>query len=138
MATEVGLDLVEVAPSAKPPVCRIMDYGKWKYEQRKKDQRAKTHHHEAVLKEVRMRPKTDIHDQEIKVNKAKQFLAKGNKVQFTMLFRGREMAHLNMGRDAFNQIKEELASLAKLERDFKMEGRRMTMVMAPLGIEKAK
>ena len=78
-----------------------------------------------------MRPKTDAHDLAIKINRAKDFLAKGNKVQFTMLFRGREMAHQNLARDAFNQIKEQLSDLAKLERDFKMEGRRLTMVMSP-------
>ena len=132
MAMEADLDLVEVAPLAKPPVCRIMDYGKWKYEQKKKDQRAKSHRHEVVLKEVRMRPKTDPHDQMIKVNRAREFLGKGNKVQFTMLFRGREMAHLDIGHQAFNRIKQELANVAKIERDFKMEGRRMTMVMTPL------
>lgn len=138
MATDAGLDLVEVAPMAKPPVCRILDYGKWKYEQKKKDQRAKSHRHEAVLKEVRMRPKTDTHDLEIKINRAKDFLAKGNKVQFTMMFRGREMAHQSRARDAFNRIKETLVEIAKLERDFRMEGRRMTMVMSPLLAEKAK
>ena len=133
LAIDAGLDLVEVAPQATPPVCRVMDYGKWKYEQKKKDRVAKSHRHEAVLKEVRMRPKTDPHDQLIKVNRARDFLAKGNKVQFTMRFRGREMVHLGLGRDAFNRIKEELVELAKVERDFKMEGRRLTMVLAPLG-----
>lgn len=138
MAREAGLDLVEVAPQAKPPVCRIMDYGKWKYAQKKKDHRAKAHRHEVVLKEVRMRPKTDPHDQSIKTAKARDFLAKGNKVQFTMLFRGREMAHLDLGRQSFNRIKEELADIAKVERDFKMEGRRMTMVLAPTATEPPK
>jgi translation initiation factor IF-3 len=130
MAHEAGMDLVEVAPTARPPVCRIMDYGKWKYAQKKKDQKAKVHRHEAVLKEVRMRPKTDSHDQMIKVNKAREFIEKGAKVQFTMLFRGREMVHLDIGRKSFNEIKEQLADVAKVERDFKVEGRRMTMVLA--------
>ncbi len=138
MAVEADLDLVEVAPTAKPPVCRIMDYGKWKYEQKKKDQKAKSHRHEIVLKEVRMRPKTDPHDQMIKVNHAKEFLAKGNKVQFTMLFRGREMAHSDLGYEAFNRIKQELAQVAKIERDFKMEGRRLTMVIRAMGAGDAK
>lgn len=131
MAYEVGLDLVEVAPTARPPVCRIMDYGKWKYAQKKKDQKAKSNRHESLLKEVRMRPKTDVHDQSIKVEHAKGFLAKGAKVQFTMLFRGREMVHLNMGHDIFSKIKKDLGDIAKVERDFKVEGRRLTMVVAP-------
>ena len=138
MAVEAELDLVEVAPTAKPPVCRIMDYGKWKYEQKKKEQKAKSHRHEVVLKEVRMRPRTDPHDTMIKVNRAREFLAKGNKVQFTMLFRGREMVHVDLGRQAFNKIKQELAGVAKIERDFKMEGRRLTLVVAPLGTGDAK
>lgn len=138
LASQAGLDLVEVAPQAQPPVCRVMDYGKWKYEQKKKDQRAKSHQHEVSLKEVRMRPKTDAHDRLIKINKAKDFLDKGHKVQFTMLFRGREMAHQDLGRQAFNAIKEELGDIAKLERDFKMEGRRLTMIMSPLAPEKRK
>ena len=137
MAMEAELDLVEVAPTAKPPVCRIMDYGKWKYEQKKKDQKAKSHRHEVVLKEVRMRPRTDPHDTMIKVNHARDFLAKGNKVQFTMLFRGREMVHVDLGRQAFEKIKQELASVAKIERDFKMEGRRLTLVVAPMGAGEA-
>ncbi len=132
MARDAGLDLVEVAPQARPPVCRIMDYGKWKYAQKKKDAKAKSNRHETVLKEVRMRPKTDTHDQEIKINKARDFLAKGNKVQFTMLFRGREMVHMGLGRESFNRIKEGLADVAKVERDFKVEGRRLTMIMAPV------
>ena len=131
MAYEVGLDLVEVAPTARPPVCRIMDYGKWKHAQKKKAQKAKSNRHESVLKEVRMRPKTDVHDQSIKVEHAKGFLAKGAKVQFTMLFRGREMVHLNMGHDIFSKIKKDLGDIAKVERDFKVEGRRLTMVVAP-------
>ncbi len=132
LALDAGLDLVEVAPTARPPVCRVMDYGKWKYEQKKKDRQAKVNRHEVVLKEVRMRPKTDPHDQLIKINHAKSFLLKGNKVQFTLRFRGREMVHLDLGRKAFNRIKEELADIAKVERDFKMEGRRLTMVLSPL------
>jgi len=133
LAVEAGLDLVEVAPNARPPVCRIMDYGKWLYEQKKKEKLAKSHRHEVVLKEVRMRPKTDPHDMMIKVNRARDFLSKGNKVQFTLRFRGREMVHLSMGRDTFNAVKEQLADIAKVERDFKMEGRRLTMVLMPLG-----
>jgi len=124
MATDAGLDLVEVAPNARPPVCRIMDYGKWLYDQKKKEKVAKSHRHEISLKEVRMRPKTDPHDMMIKVNRARDFLEKGHKVQFTLRFRGREMVHLDLGRD--------MADVAKVERDFKMEGRRLTMVLMPL------
>ncbi|NLF32429.1 MAG: translation initiation factor IF-3 [Planctomycetes bacterium] len=137
MAMEAGMDLVEVAPNARPPVCRIMDYGKWLYEQKKKEKVAKSHRHEVTLKEVRMRPKTDPHDMMIKVNQARGFLAKGHKVQFTLRFRGREMVHLDLGRDTFNAVKEQLADIGKVERDFKMEGRRLTMVLMPAGkIEK--
>lgn len=132
MATDAGLDLVEVAPNARPPVCRIMDYGKWLYDQKKKEKVAKSHRHEISLKEVRMRPKTDPHDMMIKVNRARDFLEKGHKVQFTLRFRGREMVHLDLGRDTFNAVKAELADVAKVERDFKMEGRRLTMVLMPL------
>ncbi len=138
MANDAGLDLVEVAPQASPPVCRIMDFGKWKYEQKKKDHKAKTHRHETVIKTVRMRPKTDVHDQMIKTNRARDFLGKGNKVQFMMLFRGREMIHIALGRKTFNEIKEHLADAAKVERDFKMEGHRLTMVLAPLVTQVAK
>ena len=131
MAREAGLDLVEVAPQARPPVCRIMDYGKWKYAQKKKDQKAKVHRHESMLKEVRLRPKIDAHDLVIKVEQAREFLSKGDKVQFTMLFRGREMVHLDIGHQAFARIKEGLADVARVERDGKLEGRRMTMIVAP-------
>ncbi len=138
MALKAGLDLVEVAPQAQPPVCRIMDYGKWMYEQKKKEHKAKSHRHESVLKEVRMRPKTDPHDLLIKINRAKGFLDKGHKVQFTMLFRGREMVHQGLGRVAFERIKVELADIAKLERDFRMEGRRLTMIVSPIAIRPTK
>ena len=132
MATEADLDLVEVAPNAKPPVCRIMDFGKWKYEQKKKEQKAKVHRHEAIIKEVRMRPKTDIHDQMIKMNRAKEFLAKGNKVQFTMLFRGREMAHIDFAKQNMQAVVDGLAEVAKVEVPARMHGRRMNLTLAPL------
>lgn len=129
MAADAGLDLVEVAPMERPPVCRIMDYGKWKYQQK---QRAKQHHgHETQLKEIRIRPKTDSHDREIKINRARGFLEKNDKVQFTMLFRGRERVHREVGHRAFSEIVDMLSDIAKVERDVKMEGRRMTMVLAP-------
>jgi translation initiation factor IF-3 len=129
MAAEAGLDLVEVAPTEKPPVCRIMDYGKWKYLQK---QKAKQHHaHETQLKEIRIRPKTDTHDRLVKINRARGFLENNDKVQFTMLFRGRERVHQDVGQRAFGEILEILSDIAKIEREVKMEGRRMTMVLAP-------
>lgn len=126
-AREAGLDLVEVAPQERPPVCRIMDYGKWKYQQKKKHKK----HHEQQLKEVRLSPKTDDHDREIKVNRAREFLEAGDKVQFTMLFRGRERFHQDRGYAIFNAIIAGFGDLAKVERPARMEGRRMTMVLTP-------
>lgn len=130
-ARDAGLDLVEVAPNSKPSVCRIMDYGKWKYAQRKKEQKAKSHAKQSELKGMRLRPKIDDHDLGIKVNKAREFLEDGNKVQFTMLFRGREMAHQNLGYQQMRDICDTLADVAKVEAPPKMMGRRMTMVLAP-------
>jgi translation initiation factor IF-3 len=128
-AEEAGLDLVEVAPQDRPPVCRIMDYGKWKYQQKRKT-RTK-HTHESQIKEVRLRPKTDEHDKNVKVKNARTFLEKGDKVQFTMLFRGRERAHPKIGLDMFTAIMTELDGVAKIEREPKFEGRRLTMVVVP-------
>ncbi|MFG0248457.1 MAG: translation initiation factor IF-3 [Phycisphaeraceae bacterium JB051] len=130
-ARDAGLDLVEVAPQAQPPVCRIMDYGKWKYQQSKKEQKAKSHSKASELKEVRLRPKIDPHDLEIKTNKATQFLQAGNKVQFTMLFRGREMAHQDLGMKTMQGIIELLSPISKVETPARMAGRRMTMILAP-------
>lgn len=127
----VGLDLVEVAPNSQPPVCRIMDYGKWKYAQKKKEQKARSHAKQSDLKGVRLRPSIDDHDLQIKVNKARQFLGDGDKVQFTMLFRGRQMAHQNLGLRAMRGICDTLADLSKVEVEPRMMGRRMTMVLAP-------
>jgi len=124
-------DLVEVAPQATPPVCRIMDYGKWKYQQRKKEQKARSHAKQSELKEVRLRPKIDDHDLLIKLGKAREFLIDGDKVQFTMLFRGREMAHRDLGLKMMNEIRDALADLSKVETVPRQSGRRMTMVLAP-------
>lgn len=131
MAREAGLDLVEVSPNAEPPVCRIMDYGKWVYEQKRKHKQSHKKQHNIALKEIRLRPKIDDHDREIKVNHARKFLEKGHKVQFTMLFRGREMAHVENGYKIMEEILEGLGDASKLERGAKMLGRRMTMVMGP-------
>lgn len=132
MAREAGLDLVEVAPTARPPVCRIMDYGKWRYQQQKKEDKSRASSRGGQLKELKMRTvKIGDHDLMIKINHARDFLKEGNKVQFTLQFRGREMAHIDLGRDIFKKIKEELFPVSKVERDAKMEGRRMTMVLQP-------
>ena len=108
-----------------------MDYGKWKYAQKKKEQKARSHTKQSELKGIRLRPKIDIHDLEIKMSKAREFLIDGDKVQFTMLFRGREMAHRNLGLDSMRKICNDLADVAKVESEPKMMGRRATMVLAP-------
>lgn len=128
MAREAGLDLVEVAPNVRPPVCRVMNYGKWKYLQKKNTKK----HHEQQLKEVRMRPKTDTHDREIKLKQAIKFLAEGDKVQFTMQFRGREQAHREIGYATFRSIMEELGARVKVERTPLVEGRNMIMIVSPV------
>lgn len=138
-AQQAGMDLVEVAPLAKPPVCRIMDYGKWKYSQRKKDQKSRVHRHESELKEIRIRtPKIGGHDLEIKVHRARDFLERGDRVQFTLRFRGRELAHIDEGQKIFNRIKEELADCSKVDQHYRYEGRRITMTLAPTANKPAK
>ena len=129
LADEKGLDLVEVAPDARPPVCKIMDYGKFKYLQKKKEADARKKAHSTTLKEIRVRPKIDKHDREYKVNRARAFLEAGHKVQFNMLFRGREMAHQEVGRNVMDLIVKELEEVSKVERPARMEGRRMTMLL---------
>ena len=129
-AQELDLDLVEVAPQDRPPVCRIMDYGKWKYQQKKRHKGRGSH--ETQLKEVRLRPKTDTHDRQVKVDRARQFLEKAHKVQFTMLFRGRERFHQSRGLQALLDIASELSDVAKVERPPRMEGRRLTMLLVTL------
>jgi len=132
MAREAGLDLVEVAPTARPPVCRIMDYGKWRYQQQKKEDKSRASARGGQLKELKLKTvKIGDHDLMIKINHAKEFLKEGNKVQFTLQFKGREMAHQDLGRDIFTKIKTELFMVSKIERDSKMEGRRMTLVLQP-------
>ena len=128
MATEAGKDLVEVAPDARPPVCKIMDYGKFKYEQRKKTHSGKKVHH-AKLKEVRLRPKTEQHDYEVKLRHAKEFLAKGDKVQICLMFRGREIVHKDRGEALLSRFIADLADLAKVERSGPYEGKRMTVLL---------
>jgi len=132
MAQEAGLDLVEVAPTAKPPVCRIMDYGKWRYQQQKKEDKSRASNKGGRLKMLNIDTiRIGEHDLGIKINRARDFLKEGNKVQFTLRFKGREMAHLDLGRDLMIKVKTELWPVSKVERDAKMEGRRMTLVLQP-------
>jgi translation initiation factor IF-3 len=131
-AREASLDLVEVSPTSDPPVCRIMDYGKWVYEQKRKIREArKKTHHAGGLKEVRLRPETDTHDIEIKVKHAREFIEKGHKVQFTLIFRGRQMLHKDKGAEVLTRIVESLNDIAKVDRSNEMMGKRMTLVVAP-------
>jgi translation initiation factor IF-3 len=130
MALSKDLNLVEVAPEAKPPVCKIMDFGKFKYQQKKKEHRAKIKQHQIVVKEIRVRPKTDKHDIETKIRTARGFLERGDKVQVNMLFRGREMIHLDVGQGVMNTILETLSDIAKVEKPPTQEGRRMVMLLA--------
>lgn len=131
LAAERELDLVEVSPTAVPPVCRIMDFGKFKYQQSKKLQEAKKKQVHVQLKEVKLRPKTDDHDLEFKVKHVKRFLEEGNKAKITMVFRGREITHTNIGQNILDRIAEELQEVAIIEVRPKMEGRSLFMIVAP-------
>ena len=131
MAEEQGLDLVEVAPLARPPVCRIMDYGKFKYEEQRQAREARKRQHHVQIKEVKMRPGIEDHDFDFKTRHARRFLEEGNKVKLTMMFRGRQMARPDMGKAVLDRVAEALADVGKIEFDAKLEGRNMTMVLAP-------
>jgi translation initiation factor IF-3 len=130
-AVQRGLDLVEVAPLARPPVVKIMDYGKFKFEQAKAARAAKKKQHVIHLKEVKFRPGIDDHDFEFKTRHAREFLQEGNKVKVTMMYRGRQMAHIDLGREVLDRVATELKDLAKIEQEPKLEGRNMSMVLAP-------
>jgi translation initiation factor IF-3 len=132
LAREAGLDLVEVAPTSDPPVCRIMDYGKWLYQQRRRlrESHKKSHHH-ASLKEIRLTPEIDQHDLNIKLNHSREFIGKGHKVQFTVVFRGRQMLHQDRGYEILNRTIESLADIAKVESPSKMAHRRLTLLLVP-------
>jgi len=132
MARERGLDLVEVAPNAVPPVCRLMDYGKFRYEQSRKERESRRNQHVVELKEVRLSPKIDDHDLDTKGRQAAKFLGEGDKVKLTVRFRGREMAHTDIGMGLLVQLAEQLRSSGTVELAPKMEGRAMSMVVAPL------
>lgn len=137
MAEERGLDLVEVAPNAEPPVCRIMDYGKFRYEQTKKEREARKHQKQTEIKEVRLQPKTDEHDLDVKARQARRFLLAGDKVRFAVRFRGREMAHPDIGREMLERMAEELRDIATIEQRPLMEGRKMSLLLAPSAKAKA-
>src|SRR5215472_5868228 len=130
-AAERGLDLVEVAPLARPPVVKIMDYGKYKFEQAKAARAAKKKQHVIHLKEVKYRPGIDDHDFEFKTRHAREFLHDGNKVKVTMMYRGRQMAHIELGREVLDRVAVELKDISKIEQEPKLEGRNMSMVLGP-------
>lgn len=130
-AQERGLDLVEVAPTARPPVVKIMDYGKYKFEEAKAARAARKKQHVIQLKEVKFRPGIDDHDYDFKARHAREFLGDGNKVKVTMMYRGRQMAHLELGKAVLDRLAAELADVGKVEQDARLEGRNMSMVIGP-------
>lgn len=137
IAAEKGLDLVEVAPQAAPPVCRIMDYGKYKYEQEQKAKKAKKHQTITVVKEIKFRPKIDTHDYETKKKHVERFLNHGDKVKVTVMFRGREMAHTNIGAAILKRLAGDLETLAVVESAPKLDGRNMVMLVSPINKPKS-
>ena len=130
IADDAGLDLVKIAPNAKPPVCKVIDYGKYRYELARKEKDAKKKQKTVELKEIRLSPNIDTNDLNTKMNAAKKFLAKGNKVKITLRFRGREMAHMNQSKHILDEIAENLADVAVVEKAPKIEGRSIGMVLA--------
>jgi len=133
MAEEAGLDLVEISPNAEPPVCKIMDFGKFKYEQQKRESEARKKQKVIEVKEVKFRPNTDTHDYDVKMRNVFRFLEGGDKVKITLRFRGREMAHQNLGRELLNRVAEDVLAIGKVENMPKMEGRQMVMMIGPAG-----
>jgi translation initiation factor IF-3 len=131
IAFEAGLDLVEVSPNADPPVCKVLDYGKYKYEAQKKANEARKKQKVIDVKEIKMRPGIDEHDYQVKMRSVRRFLDEGDKVKMTIRFRGREMAHQELGMKVLNRVREDVDELAKVEQFPKSEGRLMTMVIAP-------
>ncbi len=132
MAKEEGLDLIEIAPNANPPVCKIIDMGKFKYDAQKKANKAKKKQKIVSLKEIKLRPVTGAHDYGFKVKNAKKFILKGDKVKFTIRFKGRELQHSHLGSDLMNKIKEDMKEIGKVELDAKFDGKQMIMVIQPL------
>ena len=132
LAEEAGLDLVEISPNANPPVCKIMDFGKYKYEQQKRESEARKKQKIIEVKEVKFRPNTDTHDYEVKMRNVFKFLENGDKVKITLRFRGREMAHQELGRDLLLRVAEDTKEVGKVENMPKMEGRQMIMLIGPM------
>ena len=131
-AHEMGLDLVEIAPNAAPPVCKLIDYGKFRYQQTKREKISKKATHQSKLKEIKFKPNIDKHDLDVKVSHAKEFIEKGHKVRFTCMFRGREIVFVENGRQIFDRILEQLKDVAVAESPAKMFGKTLTMTMAPV------
>jgi translation initiation factor IF-3 len=131
LAANVGLDLVEIAPNADPPVCKILDFGKYKYEEQKKKNEARKKQKIIEVKEIKLRPSIDDHDYEVKRRSMMKFIEEGDKVKVTMRFRGRELAHQELGMDVLIRVRDDLNEIAKVEQMPRMEGRQMTMVMSP-------
>ena len=132
MAEDVGLDLVEISPNASPPVCKIMDFGKYKYEQQKRESEARKKQKIIEVKEIKFRPGTDIHDYGVKMRSVFKFLENGDKVKITMRFRGREMAHQELGAELLERVAEDVSGHGKVENIPKLEGRQMTMMIGPM------
>lgn len=135
-AQNAGLDLVEVAPTARPPVCKIMDYGKFQYQQQKKEQEARKKQTTIQVKEVKFRPKTDDHDLETKIRHARRFLEAGNRCKMTVSYRGRELAYKDRGKEVLDKVFELLKDVAKIDQEARFEGRAMFMLLSPLGKRK--
>ena len=131
LAKDEGLDLIEISPNANPPVCKIMDMGKYKYDLQKKANQAKKKQKIVSLKEIKLRPGTEIHDYNFKIKNAKKFITKGDKVKFTVKFKGREMQHVDLGKDLMNRIIEDTKDIGKVETHPKFEGRQMIMIIQP-------
>ena len=130
-AKNKGLDLIEIAANVKPPVCKIMDIGKYKYDQQKKASKAKKNQKKVELKEIKLRPVTEVHDYTFKIKNARKFLAKGDKVKFTIKFKGRELQHKNLGNDLMDKIKADMENIGKIELQPKFDGKQMIMVVQP-------
>ena len=131
-AKEENLDLIEIAPNAKPPVCKIMDMGKFKYDQQKKANKAKKKQKKIELKEIKLRPVTEVHDYTFKIKNAQKFLSKGDKVKFTIKFKGRELQHSHLGNELMDKIKQDMQEIGKVELQPKFDGKQMIMVIQPL------
>ena len=132
LAKEQGLDLIEISPKANPPVCKIVDMGKYRYELQKKANKAKKKQRVVVLKEIKLRPGTGIHDYNFKLKNSLRFLEKGDKVKFTVKFKGREMQHTHLGKDLMDRIKNDISQAGKVETEPRLEGRQMVMIIQPL------